>query len=528
MRKIEIYDTTLRDGAQMEGISFSLEDKIDIVKKLDRLGIHYIEGGWPGSNPKDIRFFEKVKGIPLKHAKITVFGSTKRAENKVEEDENIQAILNSGVRAATIFGKSWDLHVKEVLKISLDKNLDLIRESIHYLRSKGLEVIYDAEHFFDGCRDNLAYSLATIRAASEAGAETIVLCDTNGGTMPPKLQEVIEMVRGEIDTPLGIHTHNDAGVAVANSIIAVTMGCNHVQGTINGYGERCGNADLCVVIPNLQLKLDIPCLSDFQLEKLTETSRHISEVANLAPRLHQPYVGYSAFAHKGGIHVDAVQKNPATYEHIRPDKVGNQRRILISELSGKSSILSKAEEYGLDLTQDTEKTKQILYRLKELEHEGYQFEAADASFELLIKKNTGAYRRFFDLLGFRVIVEQREDNKLTSEATVKLQVNGETEYTVAEGDGPVDALDKALRKALENFYPILRSIHLTDFKVRVLDAKEGTAAKVRVLIESSGLDSTWGTVGVSENIIEASYQALIDSIEYVLLKKEIEEKWLKH
>lgn len=515
--KISIYDTTLRDGTQMEGISFSLEDKLRIAKRLDHLGVHYIEGGWPGSNPKDIRFFEEIRTVQLNHAKITAFGSTRRAKIAVDKDPNIAALLAAQTGTICIFGKTWDLHVKEALNIFLEENLVMIRESVAYLKEYGKEVIYDAEHFFDGYKSNQKYALSTLETAMNAGADTIVLCDTNGGSMPHEIEEAITVVKGVINLPLGIHSHNDSDLAVANTITAVKTGCCHVQGTINGYGERCGNANLCSIIPNLKLKMGIDCIDDEQLKSLAEVSRYVSELANMVPQTHQPFVGASAFAHKGGIHVSAVKKNSRTYEHIPPELVGNSQRILISELAGQSSILHKAEEYNIDLSKNTEDTKKILQKVKELEDAGYQFEGADASFELLMKKTVMGknYKPSFILKSFKIIVEKKED-EILSEATIKVEVDNEVEYTVAEGDGPVDALDKALREALEGFYPVLKGVHLTDYKVRVLDAKDGTAAKVRVLIESSDLNETWGTVGVSENLIEASYQALRDSIEYVL------------
>ncbi len=517
--KVFIYDTTLRDGTQMEGINFSLEDKLRIAKRLDHLGVHYIEGGWPGSNPKDIRFFEEMKNVQLTSARLTAFGSTRRAKIDVDKDPNIQALLAAQTGTICIFGKTWDLHVKEALNIFLEENLDMIKESVAYLKKHNKEVIYDAEHFFDGYKANPRYALSTLETAMDAGADTIVLCDTNGGSIPQEIEAAIVMVKKVVKIPLGIHSHNDSDLAVANTITAVKMGCCHVQGTINGYGERCGNANLCSIIPNLKLKLGIDCISDEQLKNITEVSRYVSELANMVPQTHQPFVGASAFAHKGGIHVSAVRKNPLTYEHILPELVGNARKILISELAGQSSILHKAEEYKIDLSKDTEDVKKILNKVKELEDEGYQFEGADASFELLMKKTVGDYKPFFTLKSFRIIVEKNGHEMLNSEATIKVEVDDEVEYTVAEGDGPVDALDKALREALEGFYPILKGVHLTDYKVRVLDAKDGTAAKVRVLIESSDINETWSTVGVSENLIEASYQALRDSIEYVLYRK---------
>ena len=516
--KISIYDTTLRDGTQMEGINFSLEDKLRIAKRLDHLGVHYIEGGWPGSNPKDSRFFEEMKNIRLNHARITAFGSTRHAKIAVDKDPNIQALLAAQTGTICIFGKTWDLHVKEALNIFLEENLVMIRESVGYLKQHGKEVIYDAEHFFDGYKSNPRYALSTLEAAMEAGADTIVLCDTNGGSIPQEIEAAIVMVKKVIKIPLGIHSHNDSDMAVANTITAVKMGCCHVQGTINGYGERCGNANLCSIIPNLKLKLSIACIDDAQLKSLTEVSRYVSELANMVPQTHQPFVGASAFAHKGGIQVSAIKKNTRTYEHIQPELVGNSRRILISELAGQSSILHKAEEYKIDLSKNTIDVRKILQKVKELEDAGYQFEGADASLELLMKKTVGDYKPSFILKDFQVVVEKKE-NEIRSKATITIEVNDEVEHTVAEGDGPVDALGKALRKALEGFYPILKGAHLTDYKVRVLDAKDGTAAKVRVLIESSDINEIWGTVGVSENLIEASYQALRDSIEYVLHRK---------
>ncbi len=514
---VEVYDTTLRDGAQSEHISFSVEDKLRIAEKLDELGVHYIEGGWPGSNPKDMEFFEKAMKTGYS-SKIVAFGSTRRAKMAVDEDENLRHLLEAGTKTVCIFGKSWDLHVREALGISLGENIELIKDSIAYMRENGRRVFYDAEHFFDAYKRNREYTMQTLRAAQDAGADVIVLCDTNGGTMPYEVEKITAMVRKEIKVPLGIHTHNDADMAAANTIMAVRMGATQVQGTINGYGERCGNANLCSVIPNLKLKLGVECIPDEQLRKLTEVSRYVSEIANLSPQNNMPYVGSSAFAHKGGVHVSAVEKNPETYEHILPELVGNRRRILISELSGRTSILRKAREYGYDLDKDTPATREILRKVKELEKEGYQFEGAEASFELLMKKALGTYRSFFEVKGFRVIVDTREKNELVAEATVKVRVDGIEEHTAAEGNGPVNALDNALRKALEQFYPTLKEMHLMDYKVRVLNEKSGTGAKVRVLIQSGDSSSSWGTVGVSENIIEASFIALADSIEYKLMK----------
>lgn len=517
-KKIYLYDTTLRDGAQTEGISFSLEDKLNITQKLDELGVDYVEGGWPGSNPKDILYFQKVKKLKLKKIKVAAFGSTRHAAHKVEKDPNIKALLEAGTPVVTIFGKSWDLHVKYALRTTPDENLKMIFDSVNYLKRKGLEVIYDAEHFFDGFKDNADYALRTLEAAEEAGASCLVLCDTNGGSLPFEVEEITANIANIYQIPVGIHAHNDADTAVANSLAAVRVGAVQVQGTINGYGERCGNANLCSIIPALNLKLGFEAVSSKHLEKLTIISRYISESANVAPNDHQPYVGLSAFAHKAGIHVSAVERKSETYEHINPQTVGNQRRILISELSGKSNILVLAQKMGLKLDTEKPQAKEILQTIKQLEHEGYQFEAAEASLGLLIKKATGHYRKFFELKGFKVLVEKR-NGELISEATIKLYVGDEFVHVAGEGDGPVNALDNALRKALERFYPVLKEMKLVDYKVRVINTGAATAAKVRVLIESQDKDSIWETVGVSENIIEASWKALVDSIEYKLLKK---------
>ncbi|MEE8401136.1 MAG: citramalate synthase [Candidatus Hydrothermarchaeaceae archaeon] len=517
MSRVEIYDTTLRDGAQMEHISFSVKDKLSITERLDEL-VHYIEGGWPGSNPRDVEFFKKAKKLKLKNAKLVPFGSTRRAKKRPEDDNNLKAVLDVGTETVCIFGKTWDLHVKDALKVSSEENLSMIKDSVEHLKSKDRKVIYDAEHFFDAYKSNQDYAMETLELAQEAGADCIVLCDTNGGTLPSEIHMTVESVNRKMNVPLGIHAHNDAGVAVANSIIALKRGAVQVHGTINGFGERCGNANLCSLIPNIKLKLGLDCVTSEQLKKLTEISRFVSEIANISPLHNMPYVGRSAFAHKGGIHVDAVIKKPETYEHTNPELVGNVRRILVSELAGKSTILLKAEEYGIELKKDTPQTKKILEKLKQMESEGYQFEAAGASFELLVKKTMGIYKSFFTLEGFRVTVDARDD-ELIAEATVKVKVGRKYEHTAAEGDGPVNALDNALRKALEKFYPVLCEVHLTDYKVRVLDEKSGTGAKVRVLIQSSDNRASWETVGVSENIIEASLIALADSIDYKLLKE---------
>jgi len=522
MREVKLYDTTLRDGAQGEGVSFSVGDKIKIAKKMDRFGIHYIEGGWPGSNPKDMGFFKEARKLKLKRSEVVAFGSTRRTKVTPANDENLKAILKSGVRTVTIFGKTWDMHVTDVLKASLEENLDIISETVEYLKSKGRTVFYDAEHFFDGYTSNKEYALETLRAACKGGCDAVVLCDTNGGMITHEVGTIVRGICNEFNNmTIGIHTHNDGGMGVANSIAAVDAGAKIVQGTINGYGERCGNADLCVIIPNLQLKMGYRCLPDARLKELTEVSRYVSELANMKQKDNQPFVGRSAFAHKGGVHVNAVMKNPETYEHVKPESVGNHRRILVSELSGKTSIILKAKEMELDLSKDDPKTRKILKLVQNLENQGYYFEAADGSFELLMKKALKKYKPFFSLEGFKVSIEKREDNTLISEATIKVKVNRKEEHTAAEGDGPVNALDNALRKALNKFYPTLAEMHLSDFKVRVLEEKAGTAAKVRVLIQSQDEKSSWGTVGVSENIIEASWQALVDSVEYKLLKDKV-------
>ncbi|QOJ37197.1 MAG: citramalate synthase [Nitrospira sp.] len=512
-----MYDTTLRDGAQAEDVSFSVEDKIRIAQQLDDLGVQYIEGGWPGANPKDIEFFRQIKTLPFRHATVVAFGSTRKASNPVRQDRNLQALLASEMQTITLFGKSWSFQVTDALNISLAKNLELIEDSIHYLRSKGRRVFYDAEHFFDGYKANPEYALQTIRRAIAGGAERVVLCDTNGGTMPWEIREICRVVKQECPVPLGIHAHNDSEMAVANSLVAVESGILQVQGTINGIGERCGNANLCSIIPNLQLKMQRPALGK-NLTRLKDVSGFVTEIANLMPNKHQPYVGDAAFAHKGGVHIHAVLKNAATYEHIDPEEVGNRRRILVSDYAGRSGLLQKVEAYGISLDKNHAKLQELVETLKERESQGYQFEGAEGSFELLMRKAMGHHRPSFELLGFRVIVEKKqEQGLLLSEATVMVKVGHVVEHTAAVGTGPVNALDHALRKALEKFYPQLREVKLLDYKVRVLSASEGTESKVRVLIESGDHKEKWGTVGVSENIMEASWQALADSIEYKLL-----------
>ncbi len=527
--QIWLYDTTLRDGAQQEGISLSVEDKLRIAQKLDEMGIPFIEGGWPGANPKDVQFFWQLKEQPLTQAEVVAFCFTRRPNIPVAEDKMLQAILAAGTRWVTIVGKSWDLHVTEGLKTSLEENLNMIRDTIAHLRSQGRRVIYDAEHWFDGYKHNPDYAMQSLKAARDAGAEWLVFCDTNGGTLPHEISQVVkEVVRSLLEDSatiprLGIHPHNDGGTAVANAIAAVLEGATMVQGTINGYGERCGNANLCSVIPNLQIKLGFDCISETQLAQLTETSRFVSEVVNLAPNDHAPFVGLSAFAHKGGIHVSAVERNPLTYEHIQPQQVGNGRRIVISDQSGLSNILAKARSFGIDLDKQDPTCRQILQRLKSLESEGYQFEAAEASFELLMREALGQRSRPFEVKGFQVHYDMTSGQQMlcaTSLATVKLAVDGNDILEAAEGNGPVAALDAALRKALINVYPEIASFHLTDYKVRILDGTAGTSAKTRVLIESSNGHQRWTTVGVSGNILEASYHAVVEGLEYGLLLQQ--------
>jgi 2-isopropylmalate synthase len=527
---IWIYDTTLRDGAQREGLTLSTEDKVQIARRLDRLGIPFIEGGWPGANPKDVQFFWQLQEQPLTQAELVAFCSTRRPGLSASEDPMLQPILSAGTRWVTIFGKSWDLHVMEGLKTTLEENLEMIRDTIAYLRANGRRVIYDAEHWFDGYQRHRDYALETLKAAIGAGAEWLVFCDTNGGTLPHEISRIVSEVKtwhtdtfGDRPLQLGIHAHNDSETAVANSLAAVMQGVKMVQGTINGYGERCGNANLCSILPNLQTKLGFSCLSDTQLATLTETSRFVSEVVNLAPNDHAPFVGLSAFAHKGGIHVSAVERNPLTYEHIAPEVVGNSRRIVISDQAGLSNILAKARTFGVELDKQDPACRQILQRLKTLESEGYQFEAAEASFELLLREVLGQRQLPFEVKGFQVHYDMVGGNNLlcaTSLATVKLSVDSQDILEAAEGNGPVAALDAALRKALINFYPEIASFYLTDYKVRILDGTAGTAAKTRVLIESSNGHQRWTTVGVSGNILEASYHAVVEGLEYGLLLQQ--------
>jgi 2-isopropylmalate synthase len=525
MAQIHLYDTTLRDGAQREGLSFSVEDKIKIVQKLDMLGIHFIEGGWPGANPKDTEFFIQAKGLKLSNARLSAFGSTRRPKIQAENDTVLKALLGAGASVVTIVGKSWDYQVTHVLETTLDENLAMIKDSIRFLKTHGLTVFFDAEHFFDGFKANPEYAIKCLEAATSASADCLVLCDTNGGTLPSEVSIAISTILKRVSTPLGIHAHNDAELAVANTIAAVQAGATQVQGTINGYGERCGNANLCSIIPSLQLKLGIECLSLSQLSKLTEVARFVSELGNLIPDPHLPYVGSSAFAHKAGYHVAAMMKGEKSYQHIDPGLVGNVKRVLVSELSGKSNILYKARERGLTSTFNGPEAQKVLDQIKALENKGFQYDGAEASFELLIHRTEPGYHTHFELVDFMVIVENRRraptsvNGDVLAEAMVKVRVGNEIFHTAAEGNGPVNALDSALRKALLRFYPRLQEVKLVDYKVRILEGTAGTASQVRVLIESSDGEEEWRTVGSSSNIIEASWYALVDSLEYWLWKR---------
>jgi 2-isopropylmalate synthase len=521
MEPILLYDTTLRDGTQGENISFSAEEKLKIALRLDDIGIHYIEGGWPGSNPKDLRFFELARHRPLKQARLAAFGCTRKPGRRPEDDHHLRALIESGAAVATIFGKSWDLHVTQVMETDLEENLAMIRDTVSFLRQHGREVVYDAEHFFDGFRRNRDYALATVAAAAEAGADLIVLCDTNGGTLPFDLGPAFAEVRGRLGAVrLGIHTHNDCGLAVANSLAAVAAGAILVQGTVNGYGERCGNADLTAIAPILCLKMGRPCLSADNLKKLKSLSRFVGETANVVPLHSRPFVGRSAFAHKGGVHVSAIMKTPEAYEHMDPELVGNQRRVLVSDLSGKSNVLYKARELGIELEAGGVDSRRIVSEIKQLELDGYQFDVADGSFKVLLEKMTDTFQPLFELESFRVTIEKDQALPCQSHATVKIRVGGKSEITAAEGYGPVSALDNALRKALGRFFPDLDTMRLTDFKVRVIDGRRGTAARVRVLIDSRDQDHIWSTIGVSEDIIEASWHALADSFQYKLAREK--------
>lgn len=517
-KKAYILDSTLRDGAQGEGISFSIEDKLNLVHALDELGVEYIEAGNPGSNPKDIEFFKRLADVKLKNSKIAAFGSTRRKDTPVEDDATIRSIMSTDTDVVVLFGKSWDLHVTEVLGTTLEENLGMIEDSVRYFADRGKEVIYDAEHFFDGYKANSEYAMLAVEAAARGGAHCIVLCDTNGGCFPGEIADMTRAVAQRLDTPLGIHCHNDTGCAVANTIAAVEAGACHVQGTFLGYGERCGNANLSTIIPNLQLKMGITCLPECSMSSLTSTARYIAEISNVQINGNEPYVGNSAFAHKAGMHADGVSKLSRSFEHINPKQVGNNRRFIMSEMAGRASIMQKLNSICPELTRDSPDVMKISNKLKDLEFEGYQFEAAESSFELVVQRQLGMYKPFFELLNFKIIGEKPVQNCNSSSATIKVRVGDKDEITAAEGDGPVHAIDKALRKVLEVFYPHLSETHLTDYKVRVLDPQSASAAKVRVLITSTDGEDVWSTVGVSTDIIEASWIALVDSIECKLLK----------
>ncbi len=517
-KKILFYDTTLRDGSQAEGISLSSHDKVLIAKRLDQFGMHYIEGGWPGSNPKDMEFFLAVKKAGLKRSKVAAFGSTRRAHVKVKEDAQIKALLEAGTKVVTVFGKSWDMHVTEVFKTSLKENLLMIYETIAYLKDRKIEVIYDAEHFFDGFKTNPEYALKTLQQAAKAGANNLTLCDTNGGTLPHEVRHAILRVKRSVKTPLGIHCHNDSELAVANSIQAVGEGCVLVQGTVNGFGERCGNANLMSIIPDLQFKMGLKCFSPAKMKELTALAHYVAEVCNMPVTNNQPFTGRSAFAHKGGVHINAMVKNAKTYEHVKPDAVGNYRRYLVSELGGKTNIMIKAQELEMKFQKDSPEAKKIMAEIQRLEYEGYQFEAAEASFELLVQRVLGKFKPFFATGSVAVRTEAIGAGNPHSIAEVSVIAKGVEHVESAEGDGPVNALDSALRKALGRSFPAINEIHLTDYKVRVVNSEAGTAAKVRVFIEFQDKDKTWTTVGVHENIIEASWKALVEAIEYKLHK----------
>ena len=525
MKCVSLYDTTLRDGAQQEGISFTVTDKLKITQKLDELGINYIEGGWPGSNPKDTEFFEKVRNLRLKNVVMVAFGSTRRVDTEVSKDTGLLALVQSGAKAVNIVGKTWDRQVTQVLETTLENNLKIIEESVRFLKSKGLTVFFDAEHFFDGYKSSSRYALSTLKAAEKGGADCLVLCDTNGGALPSEVASIVKTVNIKLRCPLGIHAHNDSDLAVANSLAAVESGAIQVEGTMNGYGERCGNANLCSIIPALQLKLGMQCLSKKQLARLTEVSRFVAEVANLPPNSHLPYVGSSAFAHKAGLHVSAISKWQESYQHIDPELIGNNPRVVVSELSGKSNIIFKARELGIPMQPRGKEAQQILQKIKQLEYLGFQYEDADASLELLILRAQPDYKPPFELVDYMVVVERHrrlpaygDSVEFLAEATIKVRVDNKIMHTASEGNGPVNALDRALRKALLEFYPGLAKIDLIDYKVRILEGNSGTGSLVRVFIESSNGRGQWRTVGSSTNIIEASWLALADSMEYFLLK----------
>jgi 2-isopropylmalate synthase len=510
-----LYDTTLRDGTQREGISLSLNDKLKIATRLDEFGFHYIEGGWPGSNPKDAAFFDRTRDMEFQSAQITAFGVTLKKGARPEDDANIQALRQAGTPVVTLVGKTWDLHVEQVIQTSKEENLRMIADSVAYFKSLGKEIVYDAEHFFDGYKANPDYAIATLRAAVDEGADVVVLCDTNGGTLPWEVEDYVRCVKEKLQFPVGVHMHNDSGCGVANTLAGVRAGAIHVQGTINGYGERVGNADLCVIIPDLQIKMGYSCVSSQNLARLSDLSHFVSEVANLPHDRHQPFVGASAFAHKGGIHVAAIMKNEDSYQHIDPSLVGNYRRTLVSELSGRGNIVEKAHQFGVDV--DGEQAREALSQIKDLESQGFSFESADASVSVMLQRMQADYVPPFELIDFVVTVEHRQGRGILAEATVKVRLGDKVIHTAAEGNGPVNALDGALRKALEDAYPALSLVRLNDYKVRILDSESGTSAQVRVLIDSKNGTRRWSTVGASTNIIEASWNALADSMEYALL-----------
>jgi 2-isopropylmalate synthase len=515
MNNVLLYDTTLRDGTQREGISLSVDDKLKIARRLDEFGIHYIEGGWPGSNPKDAAFFERAARLKLKNAKLTAFGATTRKATRPEDDANIQALINANTPVITLVGKSWDLHVFDILEATLEENLEMIGQSVAYFKARDKEVIYDAEHFFDGYKANPDYAVATLRAAADSGADALVLCDTNGGSLPWEVEQIVQYLVADFDTAIGVHTHDDGGCGVANTLAAVKAGVVHVQGTVNGYGERVGNANLCTIIPDLQLKMGYQCVQPEKLSQLSKLSYFVSEVANLPHDKHSPFVGSSAFAHKGGIHVAAMRKNELSYQHIDPTQVGNRRHTVVSELSGRGNVLDKADQYGHEV--DKDQARKLLGEIKSLEARGFTFESAEASVNVLLQHTQPGYQPPFELVDFMVVVEHRQGRGILAEATVKVRVGDRVVHTAAEGNGPVNALDAALRKALLEFYPELSQVRLDDYKVRILDSENGTEAIVRVLIDTKNCTKRWSTVGASTNIIEASWRALADSLEYALL-----------
>lgn len=517
--EVEIYDTTLRDGSQGEGINFSVLDKLRIAEKLDAFGVDYIEGGWPGSNPKDIEFFAEARKRSFKRARLAAFGSTRRKDARVEEDEQVRLLLEAETPVVTIVAKTWPLHVKEILRTSPEENLAMIADTVRHLKGHGKFVVYDAEHAFDGFKADAEYALATWRAAEEAGADIVTLCDTNGGSLPEEVAGIVARARAGLRGRIGIHTHDDIGLGVANALAALGAGASHVQGTVNGYGERTGNCNLTSVIPTVAFKLKKRCVPEESLPLLKELSQFVDEIANMRHNPRQPWVGSAAFSHKGGLHVNAVQKLVSSYEHIDPASVGNTRNVLISDLAGRSNIVMKAQELGIKLGNDAPELKEILQRVKELEHQGYEFEAAGGSLAVLIRRIMQGHRMPFDVDGYHVSM-RRQGEESVCEATIKVRVEGQKAHTVADGEGPVNALDSALRAALANFYPAVKSVRLTDYKVRILDSGSGTAAKTRVLIQSEDAEEEWGTVGVSDNIIEASLRALVDSMEYRLMKKK--------